>query len=107
MDDAGKIWASGANASGQLGFGDLNQSQFIYTEVPFFNNKSIEAIIPHLSATSFMETNGTIWNAGSNLYGLMGLGSISSLPYTTPVQLPNFVAKTSTGNGSTALCLKG
>ena len=35
MDDAGKVWASGANASGQLGFGDHNQSQFIYRTIFF------------------------------------------------------------------------
>ncbi len=105
MDDAGKVWASGANASGQLGSGDqTNRSSF--TLLPFFDTKSIETIIPHLGATSFIETNGTIWNAGSNSFGLMGLGSISSTLYTTPVQLPNLVGRTSTGNGNTAYVLK-
>jgi len=105
MDDAGKVWGSGANASGQLGLGDLT-NRYSFTQLSFFDNKSIETIIPHLGATSYIENNGTIWNAGSNLYGLMGLGSISSTLYTTPVQLPNFVAKMSTGNGNIAYALK-
>ena len=105
MDDVGKIWASGANSSGQLALGDIN-NRTSFTEVSFFNSKSIDVIIPHLSATSFVETNGTVWNSGSNISGLMGIGSISSSPYTTPVQLPNFSAKSSAGNGSTAFALK-
>ncbi len=105
MDDAGKIWTSGSNASGQLALGDINNRNS-FTEVSFFNNKSIEAIIPHLGANSFIETNGVVWNAGSNISGLMGLGTISSSLYTTPIQLPNFSAKSSAGNGGTAFALK-
>jgi alpha-tubulin suppressor-like RCC1 family protein len=105
MDDAGKIWASGANVSGQLAVGDLNNRNS-FTQISFFNNRSIDVIIPRLSATSFLETNGTIWNAGSNSSGLMGLGNISTSLYATPVQLPNFIAKIPAGNGSTAYVLK-
>ncbi len=105
MDNTGKIWASGANTSGQLAIGD-QENRYAFTEVTFFKSKSIDVIIPHLSATSFVDTNGTIWNAGSNSSGLMGLGTATTLPYTTPVQLPNFIAKSSAGNGSTAFVLK-
>jgi alpha-tubulin suppressor-like RCC1 family protein len=105
MDNAGKIWASGGNTSGQLAVGD-QENRYEFTEVAFFNNKSVDVIIPRLSATSFVETNGAIWNAGSNASGLIGLGNSSSLPITTPVQLPNLVAKASTGSGSTAFVLK-
>jgi alpha-tubulin suppressor-like RCC1 family protein len=105
IDDAGKVWASGANAGGQLAVGDIN-NRYSFSEVAFFNNKSIDAIIPHLSATSFVETNGIIWNAGNNSTGLMGIGSISNLPYTTPVQLPDFNSKSVGGNGTTVYALK-
>jgi alpha-tubulin suppressor-like RCC1 family protein len=105
MDNAGKIWASGTNTSGQLAVGDLS-SRYTFTELTFFNDKSIDVIIPHTSATSFVETNGTIWNVGSNSFGLMGLGNKTTLPYTTPVQLPDFIASATAGNGGTVFALK-
>jgi alpha-tubulin suppressor-like RCC1 family protein len=105
IDDAGKVWASGTNTNGQLAVGDL-ANRYSFTPIPFFNDKSIDLIIPHTSATSFVETNGTVWNVGSNISGLMGLGNKSTLPYTTPVQLPNFLAQSTTGSGSTAFALK-
>ena len=105
IDNAGKVWASGANTSGQLAVGDID-SRTSFTPIAFFNDKSVDAIIPHGTATSFVETDGTIWNAGNNSSGLMGLGTRTSLPFTTPVQLPNFIAMASGGYGGTAFALK-
>ncbi|HEY1870241.1 MAG TPA: hypothetical protein VGG71_04240 [Chitinophagaceae bacterium] len=100
LDNNGKVWAAGANLRGQLGLGDLN-NRTSFIQLPFFNTKSIDVIIPHSSCVSFKETNGNVWNAGDNVIGEMGLGNISTLPYTTPVQLPGFTATQVSGTGGT------
>ena len=105
IDNNGKVWCSGANARGQLGLGDLNNRN-TFTQLSFFNNKTIDAIVPHGGSTSFRETNGTIWNVGDNVNGLMGLGSVSTLPSVTPLQLTGFTASKLAGNGATSYAIK-
>jgi alpha-tubulin suppressor-like RCC1 family protein len=105
IDNSGKLWGAGANAGGQLALGD-QAARFSFTQIPFFNDKSIVAVNSRSASTSFIETNGTLWNVGNNNYGLMGLGNVSTVPYTTPVSLPNFVASAVAGNGSSAYALK-
>jgi alpha-tubulin suppressor-like RCC1 family protein len=85
--------------------GDL-ENRTSFSEVSFFNTKSINAIIPHQGATSFKEANGTVWNVGDNVSGLMGLGNVSTLPYTTPVQLTGFTASALAGSGGTTYAIK-
>lgn len=105
VDNIGKLWAAGSNTSGQLGLGDLtNRTSF--TQLPFFNAKSIDHIIPRLLATGFKETNGNTWNVGDNVRGLMGLGNISGIPVTTPKELPGFTTTMLAGAGQTAYALK-
>jgi alpha-tubulin suppressor-like RCC1 family protein len=101
----GKVWGSGLNINGQLATGDVN-NRSSFTQIAFFNDKSVAVITPRLGTTSFLETNGTLWNVGNNSFGLMGLGTTASLPLTTPVQLPNFIAAEVGGNGNTAYSLK-
>jgi len=105
QDDAGNIWASGANSSGQLALGDQS-TRTSFTQVTFFNNKTIIAVAPHIGGTTFLESNGTVWNVGNNVYGLIGVGTTTTLPYITPTQLPNFNATAIGGNGSNAYALK-
>jgi alpha-tubulin suppressor-like RCC1 family protein len=105
LDNNGKIWCSGANVRGQLGLGDINNRN-IFTQVSFFNNKTIDAIIPHIGSTSFKESNGNVWNVGDNVNGLMGLGSVSTLPILTPLQLNGFSATQLTGSGGTSYAIK-
>ena len=88
-----------------MGLGDLtNRSSF--TELTFFNTISIDAIMAHSGATSFKDINGNVWNVGDNVNGLMGLGTVSTLPYKTPVPLNGFLTTKLTGSGSTAYALK-
>lgn len=105
IDNAGKIWGAGSNTLGQLGLGDqTNRTSF--TQVPFFNNKSVDFIIPRTMCTGFKETNGTMWNVGDNVRGQMGLGTINGVPFTTPLQLAAFTASALAGTGSTSFALK-
>lgn len=105
IDKNGKVWGAGANMNGQLGLGDqANRTSF--TQISFFDNKSIDFIIPRTAGTGFKETNGNTWNVGDNVRGLMGLGTQSTLPYTTPVQLNGFTSTALSGCGQTAFALK-
>jgi alpha-tubulin suppressor-like RCC1 family protein len=105
LDNNGNIWCSGANARGQLGLGDVN-NRSSFTQLAFFNTKTIDAIIPHIGSTSFREANGNVWNVGDNVNGLMGLGSVSTLPILTPLQLNGFSATKLTGSGGTSYAIK-
>jgi hypothetical protein len=105
LDNNGKIWAAGANTRGQLGLGDMNNRN-TFTQVSFFNNKTIDVIIPRSGSTSFKEANGNVWNVGDNVNGLMGLGSVSTLPALTPLQLANFTATKLAGYGGTSYAVK-
>jgi hypothetical protein len=105
LDINGKIWSAGANTRGQLGLCDLNNRNS-FTQVSFFNNKTIDAIIPHGGATSFKESNGNVWNVGDNVNGLMGTGSVSILPTLTPLQMNGFTATKLAGYGGTSYAVK-
>jgi len=105
IDLSGNVWAAGANVNAQLGLNDqTNRGSF--TQVNFFNGKSIDAINSRLGSTGFLDKNGTLYNVGNNVYGLMGLGTVSTLPYMVPTALPNFTIKSITGNGSSAFALR-
>ena len=104
IDNNGKVWATGANALGQMGLGDFN-SRSSFTPVSFFDNKSVDFIKPRSGATGFKETNGNTWNVGDNVRGLMGIGNIS-LPYTSPLQMSGFQSAMLGGSGQTAYALK-
>ena len=105
LDNGGKVWTAGVNVRGQMGLGDLtNRSSF--TEVTFFNPISINEIAPHSGSTSFKDVDGNVWNVGDNVNGLMGLGTVSILPYKIPVQLNAFSATKLTGSGNTTYALK-
>ena len=78
----------------------------VFTHIPFFDNKSIDLIIPRILGTGFKETNGNTWNVGDNVRGQMGLGNKTSLPYTTPVLLPGFNVTEISGSGQSSFALK-
>ena len=105
IDNTGKIWGAGANLNGQLGLGD-QVNRLSFTQIPFFNTKSVDLIIPRTAGTGFKETNGNTWSVGDNVRGLMGLGTQTVLPFTTPVQLGGFAANAIAGSGQTAVALK-
>ena len=105
IDNNGIVWASGPNANGQLGLGD-QVSRLSFTQVAFFAGKSIDVISPRTGGTCFIESNGNVWNVGDNVRGQMGLGSQSTIPYTTPKQVAGFTATSIGGSGATNFALK-
>ena len=104
IDNNGKVWGAGGNGSGQFGLGDFT-SRNVFTPLPFFDNKSIDQILPRTGGTAFKESNGNVWGVGDNARGQMGLGS-KTQPYTTPIQLPGFTSKLIAGRGETIYALK-
>jgi alpha-tubulin suppressor-like RCC1 family protein len=105
IDKSGHVWATGANTNGELALSDISNRN-VFTQVTFFNNKPVDVILPRLYSTGFIDNTGAVWNVGNNSVGMMGLGNVSSLPYTTPVQLPGFAVKSLAGLGSTGYALK-
>ena len=105
IDNNGKVWATGANVSGQLGLADQN-SRTSFVQVSFFDNKSIDQIVPRLGSTGFRDASGNSWNVGDNVRGVLALGNVSGIPYTTPVQFTPFTTLTIAGAGQTAYALK-
>jgi len=105
IDNSGSIWAAGANARNQMGLSDIN-NKISFTQLPFFNSKSIDVITSHLQGTSFKDVNGNVWNVGDNVMGEMGLGNVSTLPSATPVQLSGFTANALAGWGNSTYAIK-
>ena len=105
IDINGKVWAVGANSFGHLGLGD-NANRSTFTQIPFFDDKTIVRIISRTRGTGFMDANGNIWNVGDNVRGEIGIGSKAVSVYTTPVQLSGFTASNLTGYGDAVFALK-
>ncbi|WP_209141976.1 MULTISPECIES: RCC1 domain-containing protein [Niastella] len=106
LDNNGKVWGTGANGRGHLGMSDF-KNRDTFARISFFDTKAIDVIVPHTGATFFKETNGTIWSAGDNVYGLMGKGTTSIVSDSTPIKLNGFTATTLTGTGGASYALKG
>lgn len=104
IDNGGQVWAVGGNVSGQLGLGD-QAVHGSFTPVSFFNGKSITDVQNAAGFTLFGSGLGGIWGVGVNYSGQMGQGTISSLPYLTPVQVKGITANTIYAKGSVAFAL--
>jgi alpha-tubulin suppressor-like RCC1 family protein len=72
LDNQGNVWASGYNASGQLGLGNtVEATQF--TQVTSLSG-TITAIAVGQSHTIALGSDGTLWVTGRNAEGQLGLG---------------------------------
>jgi alpha-tubulin suppressor-like RCC1 family protein len=68
----GSLWVSGSNYYGELGLKDKNvQSVFIRSESAGMNIKTVSAGLRH---TLVLKEDGTLWAAGYNSNGQLGLG---------------------------------
>jgi alpha-tubulin suppressor-like RCC1 family protein len=104
IDNGGQVWAVGNNVSGQLGFGDQAVHRS-FTQVPFFNGKSVTDIQNAPGFSMFRDASGGIWGVGVNYFGQMGQGSVSSLPHLTPMQVNGMTATSICAQGSVAFAL--
>jgi alpha-tubulin suppressor-like RCC1 family protein len=105
VDTTGQIWATGVNTSGQLGLGD-SKRHYLFSQVNFFNGRTIDFILNGSTFTAFKESNGDVWTVGANNYGQLGNGGYSALNVATPLQIQNFSVSSLAGRGSTAFGIK-
>ncbi|MDR2099835.1 MAG: hypothetical protein LBP40_03280 [Campylobacteraceae bacterium] len=69
----GTVYATGYNDAGQLGLGDYAERN-VFTEVTSLRDKNITAIaVGHYHSLAF-SGNGTVYAAGYNMFGQLGLG---------------------------------
>ncbi len=79
----GTLWAVGFNSSGQLGLGDTTQ-RTSFTQVPGFTGCVQVALASANDGTSTAgfsiarRSDGTLWSAGYNATGQLGLGDTAS-----------------------------
>jgi YD repeat-containing protein len=92
----GTVWGYGVGSSGQLGNGNTNLNnpriqQFILpsgrTAVNFYTTKAGSATTNTYGNTFVITDDGSVYGAGSNLYGQLGIGITSPTPASTPVKM--------------------
>lgn len=80
----GTLWATGWNTSGQLGLGHATSSKaFVQVPLPGVN---VAAIAVGQKHTLLLGTDGTLWAAGANNYGQLGLGDTAGRTSFTKVE---------------------
>jgi alpha-tubulin suppressor-like RCC1 family protein len=95
LDSNGKVYATGYNSYGQLGFGDSGSGtdRSTFTEVSSLKGKNIVAIAAGDSHSLALDSSGKVYTAGYNYYGQLGLDDTNSRSSFTEVSsLKNIVA---------------
>jgi alpha-tubulin suppressor-like RCC1 family protein len=85
LDNAGKLWAWGANGSGQVGNGTTTTANAPINITPASTYRTIVAD----STSSFaIDTRGALWAWGDNGSDVLGLNSNKSVPTRSPLNQP-------------------
>ena len=100
----GSVWASGLNASGQLGTGTTTNSAEPIQVSGLSNVVSVAAGASHSMA---LTTTGSVYVWGANDLGQVGDGSTTQRTLPTPLSLTNVVAIAAGGDHSLALTSSG
>ena len=72
----GWVWASGENDEGQLGIGSDNNSDSLRrsgSNDGIGGLTDVKDVSGSVDNSMFVKTNGELWGAGSNVYGLLGM----------------------------------
>jgi len=93
IDNNGSLWTSGFNYYGELGLG--NQSQQSSFTIVGSAGQNIKAVTAGIRHTALLKDDGTLWTAGYNFNGQLGLGDTEDRNI--------FVEAKSAGNGITAV----
>ena len=91
IKDDGTLWGTGTNNSGQLGVGDTaNKSSFTQAmsgvSTPLTN---VRSVFTFNSSTFAIQNNGSLWVAGLNSTGQLGLGNTTNQNFFTQVMSTN------------------
>ena len=73
LDDSGNVWTAGSSTYGELGRETSDDSNPTFEKVTVGeSNVKIKAIAAGNFHNVLLDGNGTVWTAGSNLYGQLG-----------------------------------
>ena len=97
----GTVWTWGRNDDGQLGDGTTS------TASPFGKTTPVQVSgltgVTAIAAGSFhsmaIKSDGTVWAWGFNGFGQMGVGSVTTTRYNTPVQVSGLTGVTAIAGG--------
>jgi alpha-tubulin suppressor-like RCC1 family protein len=105
LDSDGKVYATGKNLHGQLGFGDANNRKN-FTPIPSLNDKNITVVIGGGANSFAIDNRGRVYATGINSAGRLGLGDKNDRNVFTPILSLNdkrIVAVAAGGSHSLAL----
>jgi alpha-tubulin suppressor-like RCC1 family protein len=102
LSTSGTVKCWGLNAQGQLGIGSTADQ---IEPTPVLGLTDVIALKAHSSLTTCaLKSNGLVSCWGSNAYGGIGDGAVSTAIRTTPVQVPNLSEVVSLAKGSAHTC---
>ena len=98
----GTVWACGVGSSGQLGQGASSwpSTQSTFKQVPDMTN--VKQIACGYDYTLILKNDGTVWSAGENQYGQLGVGGTTDQGAFVNTGITN-VKQISAGYGFSAL----
>lgn len=111
VESNGNLWVWGNNGNGQLGLGDTTTRQTPILH-PSLNN-ALKAVAAGGYTTAgagptghglILRSDGTIWVAGYNGYGQLGLGDTTDRSSFTQITHPAFFTDIVTGDGRYPTC---
>lgn len=100
----GTLWATGFNVNGELGVGDT-VSRTSFTQVASLGT-AVAKTAAEGSHTMVVKKDGTLWAAGHNYYGQLGLGDTTSRSVFTQVTAMSTAAASVVTGGEHTLIVK-
>ena len=96
LKDDGTLWAAGESPFGELGLGSNGPSR-LSTFTPLNDSggtaiTGVQSVCAGNNSTFFIKNDGTLWAAGYNYYGELGLGDRESRPAFTQVPVQDVKA---------------
>ena len=76
LENDGTLWGCGYNAYGQLDLGDTS-NRYTFTQITT-NADDIKSVYCGMYHTLILKNDGTLWGAGYNYHGQLGLGDTNS-----------------------------
>ena len=91
----GKLYATGNNRGGQMGLGDDKSDKSNFTEVTYFDGKTVTSVVACRNDRTMVIADGKLYAAGKNNNGQLGLGTTVT-DYSSFTEVTYFNGKTVT-----------
>ncbi len=107
IDTNGKLWVWGNNEDGQLGLGIEDKVVYTPSQVTSITEK-VESVSAGDTHTHIVTSNGSLYVAGSNKYGQLGIGQNieKSNSYVKVSKLGNYVMSSNAGTTYSTMIAK-